>query len=102
MEQQLTDIEDLARLISLLDSIEADDKLKTEGDFCLSEADHEYVDEIGSLADSLLISEGGQLNHENIAFVRDVGYFGVFPVERDSFGWLIGGIQTSKGVITFG
>jgi hypothetical protein len=28
--------------------------------------------------------------------------YDVFPIERDRFGWLIGGIQTSKGIIAYG
>jgi hypothetical protein len=28
--------------------------------------------------------------------------FKVFPLEKDSFGWLIGAVTTNKGIITFG
>ncbi len=45
--------------------------------------------------------EDGQIVYGNIGLLEEDD-IDVFPVERDSFGWLIGGIRTQHGVITFG
>jgi hypothetical protein len=62
---------------------------------------NEIVNRLSSLADGLLINDRGGCNWDNIAIVENMGY-NVFPLEKDRFGWLIGGIQTSKGIIAYG
>ncbi len=59
------------------------------------------VSEISRYAEQLLITKTGNCDWERIEELATHGYH-AFPVERDSFGWLIGGIQTLKGVITYG
>jgi len=61
---------------------------------------HPLVRIVEYLADKYLI-EDGQIVYGNIGLLEEDD-ISVFPVERDSVGWLIGGIQTNKGVITFG
>lgn len=63
--------------------------------------DHPMVADIESLADSLLITEDGDCNWENIQFLRSNGY-DVFPLEQDRFGWVVGGIETIHGIIAYG
>lgn len=59
------------------------------------------VQEIISLADDVLITEGGRVNWDNIRVLKQEG-FPVRPGDSDSFGWLTGIITTSKGDIMFG
>jgi hypothetical protein len=61
---------------------------------------HPLAKLIGYLAEKYLI-EDGQIVYGNIGLLEEDD-IEVFPVERDSFGWLIGGIRTQHGVITFG
>lgn len=85
--------------LTLLKRLE-DDELIEESEFCLSQ-EIPIVSEISHLADDLLITQSGYCNWENIYYVEDSGY-DVFPLERDGFGWLLGGIQTKKGIIAYG
>jgi len=59
------------------------------------------VAEVVELANKHLITDKGQCNWYNINFLKNAG-IDIFPVERDSFGWMLGGILTSKGVIVYG
>jgi hypothetical protein len=59
------------------------------------------VEEISGIAESILITQTGYCNWENIYKLENLG-FHVFPLERDSFGWILGGISTNKGIITYG
>lgn len=54
------------------------------------------------LANDLLISNGN-LNHSNAEELQKLG-FKVFPLEKDRFGWLLGGITKSPNttILTFG
>jgi heterodisulfide reductase subunit A-like polyferredoxin len=54
-----------------------------------------------SLADQVLITGDGRCNWSAISEVKNNG-FNVLPLERDSFGWLVGGIKTRRGVVAFG
>lgn len=56
---------------------------------------------ISILADCVLIDANGRRNIDAIQTLADAGYE-VFPLEKDRFGWLIGGIQTKCGIIVFG
>lgn len=58
-------------------------------------------EQVEDLAGELLIGESGRCNWVSINYLRDNGYR-VYPVDRDSFGWLVGGIKTKKGLVTFG
>jgi hypothetical protein len=53
------------------------------------------------MAENVLITPNGHCNWDAIDVLRDAGYM-VFPVERDRFGWLIGGIQTTVGILVYG
>ena len=53
------------------------------------------------LAVSVLILPNGQCNWDAIHALREHG-FDVFPVEKDRYGWLIGGIVTRVGILTYG
>jgi hypothetical protein len=81
-------------------------KVESYTDLICNKADiivdsREIVKTLQSLADELLINDTGGCNWKNIRILQSVGY-SVFPLEKDSFGWVIGGIQTSRGIISYG
>ncbi len=86
------------KFLALLAALEDDEFL--EGDEFLSQ-DIPIVHEISLMADDILITPSGFCNWENIHLMEDYGYQ-VFPLERDNFGWIVGGIQTEKGIIAYG
>lgn len=85
-------------LLVLLRNVEADNTIKAENHL---EDSIPIVTEIIDLADKLLITNKGQCNWKNIAFLENHN-FNIFPLEVDSFGWLVAGIQTDKGIIIYG
>ena len=63
-------------------------------------SDDELVMEIAQLANQELICNG-QCHWEHIHQLNEAGY----PVRKlsgDSFGWLMGGIYTKKGIVRYG
>lgn len=56
---------------------------------------------VSQLASETLIDREGNCLWDEIEKVRNAGYY-VYPYEKDRFGWLIGGIETKHGNITFG
>ena len=52
-------------------------------------------------ANDLLVDVNGVPNHDNICRVQSAGY-DVICLEKDKYGWLLGGVVTRKGVIAFG
>lgn len=82
--------------------------IKLEKNEEITEPENDYLDlnipivsDISSLAEMLLIDKNGGCNWNNIESLKAAGY-SVFAIEKDSFGWLIGGISTDKGVIAYG
>ena len=56
-----------------------------------------------SIADEMLITSEGQVNWIAVGELTKMNKsLDVFPIEEDRFGWLLGGIRTKKGLITFG
>jgi hypothetical protein len=88
----------MERLIDILSQIEKDDSIPEAG-FLLF--DHPLICEIKSIADVLLITPEGGCNWKNIEILIDKSVE-VFPVELDRYGWIVGGIRTKKGIITYG
>lgn len=80
----------MERLVQLLKDLEASD--------CELPCDHKDIEEITALLNEVFISKDGQINDY---LFEDFGWY-VYPVERDSFGWLIGAVVTKKGDIAFG
>jgi hypothetical protein len=87
----------IQKLLTLLNKLEKDDSI-ISSDYL--EDDIPIVNEIVNLADELLIING-QCNWKNMS-ILEVHNFDVFPLEVDSFGWLVAGIHTDKGVIIYG
>lgn len=85
----------LLKLIEVLKTLEQSDEPE-DYDKILKEST-----EISNLANASLIGDEGECLWENHGILARNG-FAVFSLERDRFGWLVGGIQTSKGIITFG
>lgn len=68
----------------------------------LEESDHVAIPIIVRMLEELFITAGGHLNYDaRDVFLRTYGYE-LYPVERDSFGWILGGLSTAKGTIVFG
>lgn len=68
----------------------------------LAEKDHKLVPVIAAMLDDLFITAGGHMNYDaKYELMADYGYE-LYPVERDSCGWVLGGLITSKGTIIFG
>jgi hypothetical protein len=84
-------------LIKALRELETSDLPDSEDEY-LKDNDHPTVSTIRSLADNVFITKDGVVNWNAI---QESGYC-VFPIERDRFGWLLGGIETTKGIISFG
>lgn len=59
------------------------------------------IERIEELACSLLIDKDGHPSWDNMEILHLNGY-PVVPVEQDRFGWLLGGIETSNGLIIYG
>lgn len=85
-------------LIKLLKQLESDDTIESKD---ILDSGNSLVDDISREAEWLLVTDEGYCNWENMDKLKDEGY-SVFPLERDNFGWLIGGISTTKGVIAYG
>lgn len=82
-------------LIRLLQQFENDISIiHDRDDFILDEA-------IQALACELLITKDGTCNLENISILEKNGFY-VEPIDEDSFGWLVAGILTKNGIITYG
>lgn len=59
---------------------------------------------IESIADSVLITPKGQAHYANHSLLstNSAGKYTVRCLEKDSFGWLVGGIVTPKGIVAYG
>jgi hypothetical protein len=86
-------------LISLLKCIESDNSIIIK-DNIYSES-HPLVIAVKYLANKYLINKDGHPDNDNIDIVIADG-FSIFPGEKDRFGWIIGCIQLTDGIITFG
>ena len=84
--------------MELIDKLEKDDTIK-RSQYLSHQID--IVNEISCVADDLLIMEDGHCNWDAIHSLEDKHIY-VFPVEKDRFGWVIGGIPTTRGIITYG
>lgn len=89
----------MERLIECLKSIEENESIEANPEKVIT--DMTLTREIDEIVVELLIDENGRCDWDNIDFLSKSG-FAVFPLEKDRFGWLIGGIQTSRGIISYG
>jgi DNA-binding transcriptional MocR family regulator len=85
-------------LLKMLTTVENDNSIK-EIDY-LQESTT-IICNIVNLANDLLITDDGKCHYENMSILEN-NNFNIFPLEMDSFGWLVAGIQTNKGVIVYG
>lgn len=91
----------MEKLIEMLAELEGDASLKsTEGDYLYNE-DHPLCIPISNIATDLFITYDGDCDWDMMDRLESNG-FRIIPIERDSFGWLIGGICTKKGIICYG
>lgn len=88
----------IQQLITLLFELEKNDSI-ISSDYLTDSIP--IVNEIVNLANELLITNKGQCNYKNMSILEKYN-FNVFPLEVDSFGWLVSGIHTDKGIIIYG
>lgn len=86
-------------LVALIKQVEDSDIPQRQ---YLSNKDHPLVSQIAVLLEDIFITAGGHMNFDaKDRFMIDYGYE-LYPVEQDRWGWIIGGLITCKGTITFG
>jgi hypothetical protein len=94
-------IQELIDCINQIDNLASKNSL--DDNYIFSKNDQSYgmslVKYASIIATELFITEEGKLNGENL---NSFTQFEIYPIEHDTFGWLLGGIKTKKGVITFG
>lgn len=94
------------KLICVLHAIEAEPAIEARGeDQSLNWGNiddrHPLIQEAVDLAEQVLIDENGQ--RDTLAEVTlALAGFPVRCIEKDRHGWLIGAIETEKGLITYG
>ena len=84
-------------LLLLLKKIEDNKNIKDYGENVIL-SDNPAVTEAIHIAEDVLITGMGVVNWGAVDILAEHGY-DVFPMEQDSFGWLIGGISTNKGIL---
>jgi len=87
-------MERLVELVVLIESSNMEEQEYLPNEDC-------FIQEASSLATELFVTDEGSCNNENIIKFRKYGY-NVFAIEQDRFGWILGGINTDKGIITYG
>lgn len=93
-------------LICVLHAIEAEPAIEARGEdqvlnWGVIDERHSLIQEAVDLAEQVLIDENGERDIQAEVVLALAG-FPVRCVEKDSHGWLIGGIETEKGLITYG
>ena len=96
----------IVELIKVLEDIEACPEIEIESDeqvlnWGYLEDRHKLIQEAECLAVAVLTLDSGDRNYPNECELSRAG-FSVFCLEKDGFGWLQGGIYTTKGVIAYG
>ena len=95
-------------LIILLRAIEAAsdiESLEEDEDTVINwgyiEDRHQLIQDAVWLTNELLVKPDGQRDVENESKIREAGFY-IICLEKDGFGWLTGGVHTSKGIIAYG
>ena len=68
----------------------------------LCDEDHPNIQIIKILLETVFITTRGNINLDARDELREVHGYELHPVEQDSWGWILGGLRTKKGIITFG
>ena len=95
-----------SELICLLYAIVADETIDARGeDECLNGGyigdRHELIQQAVDMADAVLVDENGERDW-NAEMALTMAGFPVRCLESDGNGWLVGGIETEKGLIAYG
>lgn len=89
----------MEQLSSLIEELEASD---VEPRPYLFDEDHTNVRPIALLLEAIFITPGGNIDLDARDQLRSLYGYELYPVERDDWGWVLGGLRTKKGTITFG
>jgi len=113
-DEDVDDDEDVYTMLDFMNVLELIDTLAELPDIEQNETSPMYtfskenetkgmdlVDRAKEMASQLLIDSYGGCNWDNINILEKNKYY-VNPIEQDSFGWLIAGIQTDKGELIYG
>ena len=94
---------DINRLINILSKIDSGEFRVRTCNGIIKEicGDDKELVLIESLAEELLIKDNGQCDWSNIDKLKELG-FNVYAGDEDSFGWLVGCIETKNGIIVYG
>jgi len=95
-----------SELICLLHAIMAEPAIAAVGEEeCLNwgyiEDRHTYIQEAVDMAEAVLVDGNGERNYSAEVALEMAG-FPVRCLEQDRCGWLVGGIETEKGLIAYG
>ena len=86
-------------MVALIEELEASD---LEPRQFLDYADHPNVQPIAIMLEAIFITTKGNINLDARDDLRQYYGYELHPVEHDSWGWIVGGLHTKKGIITFG
>jgi len=89
-------MEQLSSLIAELEASELDPRPY------LHDEDHPNVRIICILLETVFITPRGNINLDARDEFRETYGYELYAVERDDWGWILGGLRTKKGTITFG
>lgn len=57
---------------------------------------------VNDLASGIFITDEGRCNWDTIKYFETYAGVKIYALERDSFGWLVGGIEYHKKVFSYG
>ena len=89
MSERTMTVKELKDILDVLWSV---DEYHTE-DQCEFNYDHPQVDCAVGYANDLFITDKGQPDFDNIRELEKISDYEVYPVEQDSFGWLVAAIR---------
>jgi hypothetical protein len=89
----------MEQLVALIEDLEASDLAPRQ---YLEYDDHPTVQPIAIMLQAIFITNGGNINLDARDDLRKYYGYELHPVEHDAWGWLLGGLHTKKGIITFG
>jgi hypothetical protein len=89
-------MEQLATLVQELEASDLDPRPY------LQDEDHPNVQIVGILLETIFITPGGNIDLDARDKLREMYGYELYAVERDDWGWILGGLRTKKGTITFG
>lgn len=95
-------MEEFKRMITMLHAINSSELDDRDETYVLKRDDSDYVEQIQWCANALFIADDGKPDFKLMDTLWHNHGFFVFPMEKNSFGYICAAIQTKKGIIAFG